>query len=125
VDELAEKLEMSVSKVNHIRSAVKAVSTPTQESESLDGAALTEGIADRRTPGPEEALLNESETTKLIALLNDLDGRESKVLRLRYGLDGEEPLTLKEIGAKIHLTRERVRQIECEALRKIKDYLAG
>ena len=61
--------------------------------------------------------------SKVILLLNDLDEREAKILRMRYGLDGEEPLTLKEIGRKIRLTRERVRQIEGEALRKIKEHL--
>lgn len=121
--ELADRLEMTVSKVDHIRSAVKAVSTPAHDTENADGHGLTEAIADRRTPPPEEALLNEAETTRIVALLDALDDRESKILRLRYGLDGEEPKTLKEIGAEIHLTRERVRQIECEALRKIKEHL--
>lgn len=121
--ELAERLEMTVSKVDHIRSAVKAVSTPTHDTESPDGHGLTEAIADQRTPPPEDALLNEAETTRIVALLDALDDRESKILRLRYGLDGREPRTLKEIGAEIHLTRERVRQIECEALRKIKEHL--
>jgi RNA polymerase primary sigma factor len=121
--ELAEKLEMTESKVNHIRSAVKAVSAPTQDADALTGQALTEGIADHKTPPPEQALLAESETTRIVALLEDLDERESKILRLRYGLDGGEPLTLKEIGVKIKLTRERVRQIECEALRKIKEHM--
>lgn len=121
--ELAEKLEMTESKINHIRSAVKAVSAPTQDSDSVTGQALTEGIADHKTPAPEQALLNESEATRIIALLSDLDERESKILRMRYGLDGDAPMTLKEIGAEIKLTRERVRQIECEALRKIKEHI--
>lgn len=121
--ELAEKLEMTESKVNHIRSAVKAVSAPTQDADSVTGQPLTEGIADHKTPAPEEALLNESEATRIVALLSDLDERESKILRMRYGLDGGAPMTLKEIGARINLTRERVRQIECEALRKIKEYI--
>ena len=121
--ELAEKLEMTESKVNHIRSAVKAVSTPSHDADGFAGQALTEGIADQKTPSPEDALANESEATKIIALLDDLDERESTILRLRYGLDGEEPMTLKEIGAKIDLTRERVRQIECEALRKVKEHI--
>ncbi|MGB2987815.1 MAG: sigma-70 family RNA polymerase sigma factor [Phycisphaerae bacterium] len=121
--ELAEKLEMTESKVNHIRSAVKAVSTPTHDSDGYSGQALTEGIADQKTPRPEDALANESEATKIIALLDDLDERESTILRLRYGLDGEGPMTLKEIGVKINLTRERVRQIECEALLKVKEHI--
>jgi RNA polymerase primary sigma factor len=109
--------------VQHIRNAVKAVSTPTHDSENINGVALTESIADSRTPAPEDAILNEAETTLIVGLLDALDERESKILRLRYGLDGQEPMTLKEIGAKIGLTRERVRQIECEALGKIKEFM--
>ena len=123
--ELAEKLQMSIGKVGHIHDAVKAVSTPSHDTEGFDGQALTEGIADSRTPGPDESLINEGEATKMVAVLNDLDERESTILRLRYGLDGTEPKTLKEIGKKVHLTRERVRQIECEALKKIKEHLDG
>jgi len=123
VEELAERMEMTVSKVQHIRSAVRAVSTPTHDSECGDGIALTESIADSRTPAPEDAIFSEAESTRIVALLDALDDRESKILRMRYGLDGEEPMTLKEIGTRIHLTRERVRQIECEALRKIKEHI--
>ena len=123
--ELAEVLEMSESKVQHIRSAVRAVSTPTQDADAATGQALTEGLADPNAPRPEEALLDEAELTRVIGLLDDLDERESKILRLRYGLDGGEPMTLKEIGAKIKLTRERVRQIECDALAKIKEHMLG
>ncbi len=121
--ELAEKLELSESKVLHIRSAVKAVSTPTQDADAITGHALTEGLADPNTPRPDAALLDESEMTRVIGLLDDLDDREKKVLSLRYGIGGEDPLTLKQIGAKIRLTRERVRQIEGEALNKMKRHL--
>ena len=124
-DELAERLEMTVSKIDHIRNAVRAVSTPTNDSDSADGQSLTEGIADSKTPSPEDALFNESEAGKMVRLLDALDEREQKILRLRYGLDGHEPMTLKEIGVHIDLTRERVRQIECEALKKIKDCIVG
>ncbi len=121
--ELAEKLQMTESKIAHIHSAVKAVSAPTQDADEETGQMLTEGLADQKTPPPETALVDASEMNRVIALLDDLDERESKILRLRYGLDGEEPMTLKEIGHKIKLTRERVRQIENEALRKIKEHL--
>lgn len=122
-EELAERMEMSESKVDHIRSAVKAVSAPTQDADAMTGVALTEGLRDDRTPQPDEVLLNESEQDRVVALLSSLDERESMILRMRYGLDGNEPMTLKDIGAKIKLTRERVRQIESEALRKIKEHL--
>ena len=95
----------------------------TAHADSATGQALTEGLPDPKTRPPEEALLDESELTRLVGLLDDLDERESKILRLRYGLDGEEPLTLKQIGVRIRLTRERVRQIECEALIKIKSHI--
>ena len=123
--ELAEKLEMTESKISHIRDAVKAVSTPTHDVEGANGQSVTEGIPDPRTPRPDEWLLNESERTKILDLLGDLDDREAAILRLRYGLDGEEPLTLKEIGERVKLTRERVRQIECDALRKIKEHVTA
>ena len=121
--ELAKRLELSESKVSHIRNAVKAVSAPIQETDGVGGQALTEGLADHKTPRPEEQLLSESEKAKVVDLLDELDERESKILRLRYGLDGGGPMTLKEIGAKIGLTRERVRQLEAEALQKIKEVL--
>ncbi len=122
-DELAEKLEMSVGKLAHIRDAVKAVTTPSQDVDGVNGQGITEGLADHRTPRPDEMLLNEAEQTKMIGLLEDLEEREATVLKLRYGLDGDEPLTLKQIGEKVKLTRERVRQIECEALGKIKQHI--
>jgi RNA polymerase primary sigma factor len=120
--ELAERLQMPESKVRHIHSAVKAVSAGMQAAEDESGAPFTEGLADRKTPPPEEAILNASEMRQLAERLAGLDDRESKILRMRYGFDGEEPMTLKEIGARIRLTRERVRQIENEALKKLAGY---
>jgi RNA polymerase primary sigma factor len=122
-EELAEKLEMTAAKINHIRSAVKAVSAPTQDTDGEDGIGLTEGIADSRTPMPEDVLINESQIETVLLFLDRLTDREGRILRLRYGLDGKPPMTLKEIGAKINLTRERVRQIECEALDKLRQAL--
>ena len=76
IPELAEKLDMSESKVSHIRNAVKAVSTPSQDVDGTTGQGLTEGLPDQRTPRPEDDLLNESESAKVIELLTELDERE-------------------------------------------------
>jgi RNA polymerase primary sigma factor len=68
-------------------------------------------------------VFDETETATIRRLLNQIDDREAKILRMRFGLDDHEPLTLKEIGQKIGLTRERVRQLERVALKKLNDLL--
>jgi RNA polymerase primary sigma factor len=73
------------------------------------------------TPTPDEAVLEGDNIRHLLDLLDNIDEREATILRLRYGLDGEDPMTLKQIGERIGLTRERVRQIEHEALSKLRD----
>lgn len=118
--ELARMMEMPERKVNHIRRAVKAVSAPTQSADDeSSGSPLSETLEDPRTPRPEDAIASEVDTARILELLEALDYRESTILRLRYGIDDEGPLTLKDIGARIGLTRERVRQIEAEAVRKL------
>jgi RNA polymerase primary sigma factor len=57
---------------------------------------------------------------QVMGLLEQMDQREARVLHLRFGLDGEDPKTLKEVGDRLGLTRERVRQIEAEALGKLR-----
>ena len=89
---------------------------------SLD--ILTQGqdtVEDARTLTPEEELLNTDLLKRLSELLQIIDEREAMILRLRYGLGNEngEQMTLKEIGKVVGLTRERVRQIEQDALRKL------
>ena len=78
-----------------------------------------------KTPRPEEAVFSADEMATIKKLLDEIDEREATVLRLRYGLDSDEPLTLKEIGVRVGLTRERVRQIEKEALEKLNETLTA
>ncbi|MFU8829993.1 MAG: sigma-70 family RNA polymerase sigma factor, partial [Phycisphaerales bacterium] len=87
----------------------------------VDFASL---LACTNTETPEGEMLRRDEMQTVLKLLDAIDEREARVLRLRFGLDGKEPLTLKQIGAEIGLTRERVRQIEVEALRKLNQRLA-
>src|SRR5439155_283446 len=89
------------------------------------GMALHEMLHDERTPTPDNIVLGKDEVKTIYQLLGKIDQREAEILRLRFGLDDGQPLTLKEIGEKVGLTRERVRQIENEALRKLNAYLSA
>ena len=114
-------MDQPAKKVRIIRKAVKASQRPVQpgSGEDGDGPTLSEMVADERYLSPEDQVLRDDDLATISTLLEAIDDREAKILRLRYGLDGNEPLTLKEIGTHVGLTRERVRQIEIEALRKL------
>jgi RNA polymerase primary sigma factor len=121
VQELAERMKLPVRKVRIIRNAVKAYHSPTQapNDEHGDAVDFAQMLADTRDATPDDKALRNEELEVIKHLLDAIDDRDARVLRLRYGLDGREPMTLKEIGAEIGLTRERVRQIELQALRKL------
>lgn len=121
VDELSEHMKMSPKKVKIIRKAVKAYHSPTQFGAADGEMTINELVADTHNPGPAEMIRDRDELRQLGELLSRIDEREARILKLRYGLDGEDPMTLKEIGERIGLTRERVRQIEHEALGKLRD----
>jgi RNA polymerase primary sigma factor len=124
LQEMAEHMQLPEKKVRIIRRAVKAFSSHKQSASPEGGFSLAEMLADDRTPAPQDAIFDEADTEVVRRLLDLIDDREAKVLRLRFGLDESEPMTLKQIGQKIGLTRERVRQIEHEALRKLNELLS-
>ncbi|MFN6052080.1 MAG: sigma-70 family RNA polymerase sigma factor, partial [Planctomycetia bacterium] len=90
-----------------------------QPEQSENGWSLDEMIMDSNTKSPDTEMLEADDLTQVKDLLTKMDPREATVLKMRFGLDDEEPKTLKEIGESLGLTRERVRQIESEALEKL------
>jgi len=118
--ELSEVMNLPVKKIKIIRKALKAFHSPTQapigpDGEMMDLSQMLEGGQST----PDDIVLRGEELSIIAKLLEAIDEREARVLEMRFGLDGREPMTLKEIGAVIGVTRERVRQIEIEALRKL------
>jgi RNA polymerase primary sigma factor len=125
-DELAIHMGVSSKKLKIIRKAVKAYNSPTQSGGSGEDGEMTidELVPDLNNAGPAEIVRFNDELKELANLLENIDDRAATILRLRYGLAGDDPLTLKEIGARIGLTRERVRQIEHETLKRLRDSMS-
>jgi RNA polymerase primary sigma factor len=121
VEELSEYMKMPRKKINIIKKAVKAYGSPTQSGSADGELTINEIVADTHNPGPDDTVMGNDDLKHLEELLHLIDQREARILKLRYGLDGRDPMTLKEIGVEIGLTRERVRQIEHEALAKLRD----
>ncbi|MEM1227246.1 MAG: RNA polymerase sigma factor RpoD/SigA [Planctomycetota bacterium] len=122
-EEVARMLGLPKKKLPIIRKAIKINNLTPQSDQSEAGWSLGDMVQDERLKAPDEELVDHDILRHAMGLLKDLDERESTVLTLRFGLGGSEPMTLKEIGAELGLTRERVRQIETEALRRLADGL--
>jgi RNA polymerase nonessential primary-like sigma factor len=86
--------------------------------------ALLDIIADEKNDGPEANLQTDNMSNNIVGWLNELNSKQREVLAMRFGLMGYEPATLEEVGREIGLTRERVRQIQVEALKRLRDILS-
>ena len=131
-EELAEFLDMTPEKIREVlRIAQEPVSLETPIGEEED-SHLGDFIEDKQAQSPGDAANNTMLKEQLNEVLATLTPREADVLRMRYGLDDEPPKTLEDVGKAFNVTRERIRQIEAKALRKlrhpsrsrkVKDYL--
>jgi len=121
IKEMAAALKISQKKASIIQQGLKAVNAPTQMGNG-ESQAMSEMIPDDNGAAPEQALLRASNAPFVQGLLSRLEPRERKILELRFALDGYEgpPRTFKQIGQIVGLTRERVRQLEKEALAELK-----
>jgi RNA polymerase primary sigma factor len=120
-EEIAASLNLPKKKLNIIKKAIRIYNASPQTHPTEGGRTIDETLMDDNASSPESNIVKEDDLQQVMELLSKMDKREAAVLRLRFGLDGEEPKTLKEIGECLGLTRERVRQIESEALNKLSD----
>ena len=122
--EVAEKLGIPEKNLGIIKTALRTSSSSSQTISLENMWTLSEVLEDKNARQPEEILFDSIEIEMIEKLLGTLDERESTILRMRYGLVNGDPMTLKEIGERVNLSRERVRQIENEALKKLYYVLA-
>jgi RNA polymerase primary sigma factor len=118
-EEVARVLGLARKKLPIIKKAIRIYNSTPQTDQAEAGWSLGEMVMDENMCSPEDELLTHDSLTKVMGMIETMDTREATVLRMRFGLDDHEPKTLKEIGESLGLTRERVRQIETEALGKL------
>ena len=120
--EIAEHLNMDrrdVAELLSISREYVSLDAPVKTG-TRDASLVGDFVEDKTVPQPEEAVVNESLRTEVSKLLEKLPEKEAAILKQRYGLGGEKPKSLKEIGDLFHLTKERIRQIEKRAILRLK-----
>lgn len=121
-EEIGAEMDLPADNVPAIQRAIEttqaSITSPGDERESD-----VDSLPDEAQRSPDDVILEQNQLEKLNELLERMDARESTILKLRYGLSGRDPMTLKEIGTEVGLTRERVRQIEVESIRRLNQIL--
>jgi len=119
-EEIAEEMDISADKVSEIKKiAQESVSLDTPIGEEED-SSLGDFIEDTKTPEPSSTVSKNLLKEQLDSVLDTLTDREKRILELRFGIEDGRPRTLEEVGKEFGVTRERIRQIEAKALRKLR-----
>lgn len=124
-EEVAKELGLPKKKLSIVKTAIQLYTSTPQTDDDEGGWLMSDMVADDRAKGPEDELLDTDNLKHVFRMLDTMEPREATILRMRFGLDDAEPRTLKEIGEALGLTRERVRQIESEALKRIAKEILG
>ena len=121
IEEIADYLDIDKSRVTELINASKdIVSLETPLSSENDANTISDLIKDSKGENPERVIINRKLEESIEEVLSTLSEKESKVIKYRFGLEGERPQSLKEIGDKYNLTKERIRQIEKKALSRLR-----
>ncbi len=124
-DEIGKALRLSKKKVGIVAKAIKVNNlTPRPEGPEDEGGLLIDDVlTDDRIRPPDDVLGEADDLERIFRRIGQLDEREATVIRMRFGLEPYPPMTLREIGENLHLTRERVRQLETLALARLVETL--
>jgi len=125
IEEMAEEMALPMRKARIVNQIVKVLSSVqgTHSEDDEEDTSAAAALEDESSITPEDAMVADEETQKALRLLNEIEPREANVLGMHYGLDGKKPLTLRQIGKKLNLTRERIRQIQRHALTKLYEFM--
>src|SRR6185312_1740888 len=119
-EEVGQALRLSKKKLGIVTKAIQVNNlTPHGEGLGDDGFALDDILTDARVKSPDAVLIEADDLERILLRLEELDEREATVIRMRFGLDPYTPMTLREVGENLGLTRERVRQLEGQAILKL------
>ena len=121
--QIAEEMKVPVKKITAIKEIADAVNTSLDAESPQTNQSFQETTPQVSNHLPEDELASSEELKKVVLMLDKIDARQAEVLKLRFGINGKEPLTLKQIGVKLNLTRERVRQIQQEGLQALNEMM--
>ena len=124
-EEVARMLGLARKKLPIIKKAMQVHQAAPQTDQAEGGWSLGDVVEDENARSPAEVLLDEDTLQHVLRRIDELDERAATIIRLRFGLGGGEPMTLKEIGSVLSQTRERVRQIESETLASLAAEIEG
>jgi RNA polymerase primary sigma factor len=123
IDELAEAMEDTPEKIKYvfkIKQEIQSLDATIGGNDDDDSSELGNFVEDDSAVRPEDAASTELLRGQILEVVNNLNDREKKIIKMRFGLEGDRPHTLEEVGAEFAVTRERIRQIEAKALNKLR-----
>lgn len=118
--EIAEDLDMDDEEINHLRNITQDYISLDSSYGDSDDTTIVSMIVDHRVDAPDKKVLDESLSSALNEVLTTLQEVEREIIKLRFGLDGNDPMSLQQIGDRFNLSKERIRQIEKKAIRRLR-----